>query len=207
MGLVWVDHPDGSQIPFDPDRCLERYRLSDDDSGTRWLYHMPAVPAGDFWVYREILREVTGRVGRHPVFMEHNGTIRVVTREEAREMIRVAGLGLPSSLIDGPPDPTPGAPHAGGALQGRGREEADVKVPTPRNDARDRYIHEQRSRNHPTAWRDIVDAVNRRPGWAHFNPEDPEGRVDAASKALDRYCRRHPELPIPKREHGRNRRK
>jgi hypothetical protein len=81
------------------------------------------------------------------------------------------------------------------------------KAPAPGNDERDRFIYDERSKKPPTAWKEIISAINRRPGWAHFDHDTREGRLDAAGKALDRYCKRHPELPIPKRDHGKNRRK
>jgi hypothetical protein len=84
---------------------------------------------------------------------------------------------------------------------------ADGSHVPPRNEERDRFIYDERSKSPPTPWKDIVDKVNRHADWEHFKHPMRQGRIDAASKALNHYCERHPELPKPIREHGKNRRK
>jgi hypothetical protein len=69
------------------------------------------------------------------------------------------------------------------------------------NDERDRYIYEQFLAGIPL--KAIADAVNKRVGWNHF-ADDPLGKVDAARKAMARYCKRH-QLDIPTRYQKRNR--
>src|SRR5262249_5014263 len=101
--VIRADRPDGSRIPIDLEACIE-YPLSNDGGRRRILYHKPAdarpdgaEPGDDLWIYRELVWGMT--VGNNRL-QELDPEGRVVTGEEAREMLREAGKDIPPELVD-----------------------------------------------------------------------------------------------------------
>jgi hypothetical protein len=79
-------------------------------------------------------------------------------------------------------------------------------VATGRNEERDQFIYDERSKSPPIPWLEVVAMVNQHAGWKPFDHDTPQGRCDAAWKALDRFCEAHPEKPDPRRKRAKNRR-
>jgi hypothetical protein len=70
------------------------------------------------------------------------------------------------------------------------------------NDLRDRSIFDQRRKG--IEWKAIVKNVNNVADFEPFIHDTLQGRIDAARKAMTRYCQRHSKN-IPSRDHKRTR--
>jgi hypothetical protein len=101
---VWADRPDGGQVPFVPDLCI-RFKLSHDDGNPEpVLYHKLD---GDLWIYRHRmwamlighnLSAINSGIESQPTLLTE--ICRVVTKEEAIELLRRAGKEIPPELAD-----------------------------------------------------------------------------------------------------------